>query len=532
MQDQKTRRPPRGVAAAHVAAAALAVAGHAAAQEATPETGQAPARFEVRAFQVKGNTVLDADTVERAVYPFMGPERTADDIEAARAALQKVYEDRGYIAVAVYIPEQSVETGILQLEVLEQKIGQVVITGARKPEAVRAQAPSLAEGLTPSLPAFQRDVVAMNQNPTRKVTPELKAGAAPGTLDVALTVEETSAWHGSLELNNYYSASTSKLRSALSLRNDNLWGRGDSLALSAQTAPDRTEDGTVFSANYMARLRTGTQLLVSAMHSDSDIAVIGGTNVIGKGDVVGLRLIQALGGKDGFYHSLTTGFDWKHFKEDVILGSDRAAAPIEYFPVMAAWRGDWMGEDRRADATLTGVFGVRGLGDDRDAFDAKRYNARPSFFVVKFDGSYERELPKDFIASGRLTAQWTDRPLIANEQFSLGGVNSVRVYRESEAMGDYGLAFQLELRSPKLLTDWSAVDELRVHGFVDAGYAWIHDRLPGQNDNQGLSSIGVGVNARLFKYLNGAVDVGTPLISMPGRRVGPFTTSFRIWGEF
>jgi hemolysin activation/secretion protein len=525
MQDQKTRRLLRGVAAAHILAAALGVAGHAAAQD-------APARFEVRAFQVKGNTVLDPDTVERTVYPFMGPDRTADDIEAARAALQKVYEDRGYIAVAVYIPEQSVETGILQLEVMEQKVGQVVVTGARNPEAVRAQAPSLAEGKTPSLPEFQRNVVALNQNPTRKVTPELKAGAAPGTLDVVLTVEESSAWHGSLELNNYYSASTSKLRTALSLRNDNLWGRGDSLSISAQTAPNRTEDGTVYSANYMARLRTGTQLLVSAMHSDSDIAVIGGTNVIGKGDVVGLRFIQALGGENGFYHSLTAGFDWKNFKEDVRQGSDRAAAPIEYFPIVASWRGDWNDDRKRADLTLSGVFGVRGLGDGRDAFDAKRYNARPSFFAVKLDGSYERPLPKDFIAAGRLTAQWTDRPLISNEQFSLGGVNSVRIYRESEAMGDYGLALQMELRSPKLLSNWSAVDELRVHGFVDAGYAWIYDRLPGQNDNQGLSSVGVGVNARLFKYLNGTVDVGTPLIAMPGRPVGPVSVSFRIWGEF
>ena len=25
------------------------------------------------------------------------------------------------------------------------------------------------------------------------------------------------------------------------------------------------------------------------------------------------------------------------------LGSDRAAAPIEYFPAMASWRGDWSG---------------------------------------------------------------------------------------------------------------------------------------------------------------------------------------------
>lgn len=524
MLDQKRKRLLRGVAAAHVLAVGLAVAQHAAAQDAT--------RFEVRAFQVKGNTVLDPDTVERAVYPFMGPDRSSDDIEAARAALQKAYEERGFVAVSVFVPEQSLEGGILQLEVLEQTIGQVLVEGARNPDAVRAEAPSLAQGRTPNLPDFQRDVVALNQNPTRRVTPELRAGTAPGTLDVVLTVEESSAWHGSVEWNNYYSAATSELRAAMMLRNDNLWGRGDSLSLSAQTAPERTDDGTVFSANYMARLRAGTQLLAYAVHSDSEIAVVGGTNVIGKGDLVGLRLIQSLGGGEGFYHALTAGIDWKNFKEDVILGSDRAGAPIEYFPVSLSWRGDWSDDTRRADLTITGVMGLRGLGDGRDAFDAKRYEARPSFFITKLEASIDAPLPNNMAAAVRVTGQWTDRPLISNEQFSLGGQNSVRAYRESEAMGDYGVALQLDVLSPPLLADWRGVDELRVYGFWDVGVAGIHDPLPGQNDASQLNSIGLGVKTRLFKHLNGTVDVGTPLISIPGRPAGPISVSFRIWGEF
>ncbi|ATQ44569.1 ShlB/FhaC/HecB family hemolysin secretion/activation protein [Caulobacter mirabilis] len=523
MLDHEKHRLLRGVAAAPVLAVALAVAAPALAQEA--------ARFEVRAFQVKGNTVLPSDAVERAVYPFMGPDRTADDIEAARAALQKVYEDRGYIAVSVFIPEQSVETGILQLEVAEQTVGQVVVQGARNAEAVRTQAPSLTPGVTPNLPAFQRDVIALNQNPTRRVTPELKAGAAPGTLDVVLTVEEASGWHGSFEWNNYYSAATSELRAAASIRYDNPFGP-DSLSFSAQTAPRRTEDGTVFSANYMRRLRVGTQAMAYVVHSDSEIAVVGGTNVIGKGDLIGLRLIQSLGGGDGFYHSLTAGLDWKNFKEDVILGSDRAAAPIEYFPITASWRGDWSGDTRRGDLTLTGVMGLRGVGDGRDVFDAKRYNARPSFFVSKLEGSYQEELPHEMRMAARFTGQWTDRPLISNEQFSLGGQNTVRIYRESEAMGDYGLAMQWEVSSQPLLADLRGVDELRVYGFWDVGFAGIHDPLPGQRRSSQLASMGVGVHGRILKHLNGQVDVGTPLISMPGRTAGSVSVSFRIWGEF
>ncbi|QTC88652.1 ShlB/FhaC/HecB family hemolysin secretion/activation protein [Brevundimonas pondensis] len=525
MLDYKRHCALRGAASALALAAVLAV-------HASPAKAQDEASFEVRAFQVKGNTVLPPEAVERAVYPFMGPGRTSDDVEAARAALQAAYEARGFVAVSVFIPEQSVEGGVLMLEVAEQPIGQVLVEGAKRPDAVRAQAPSLTPGQTPNLPDFQRDVVALNQNPTRRVTPELRAGVAPGTLDVVLAVEETSPWHGSLELNNYSSASTTQLRTAATLRHDNMWGRGDSLSLSAQTAPERTTDGTVYSGNYLMRLGVGTQLLAYAVHSDSDIAVVGGTNVIGKGDLAGLRLIRSLGGGDGFYHSLTLGFDWKSFKEDVILGADRAAAPIEYFPLMASWRGDWSGEARRSDLTFSGVLGVRGLGDDKWAFDAKRYNARQSFFTVKVDASHTEELVHDLQLMAKLSAQWTDRPLISNEQFGIGGSNTVRAYRESEAMGDYGLATQLEMRSPPLLADWPGVDELRLYGFWDAGFVGIHDPLPGQKGENLLMSAGVGGRLRLFQYLNGAVDVGTPLISMPGRDAGLVSVRFRIWGEF
>src|SRR3546814_16762863 len=99
----------------------------------------------------------------------------------------------------------------------------------------------------------------MNQRSNRRVTPELRAGTAPCTLDVLLKVEETSAFHASAEVNNFSSAATTDLRVSGTLRYDNMWGRGDSLSISAQTAPQRHDDGTVLSGNYMMRIGQGPQ---------------------------------------------------------------------------------------------------------------------------------------------------------------------------------------------------------------------------------------------------------------------------------
>ncbi|MEN3745855.1 ShlB/FhaC/HecB family hemolysin secretion/activation protein [Sphingomonas sp. HF-S3] len=511
---------------------AIGSAGPAWAQDAAQPPADA-ARFEIRAFAVKGNKVLPPDTVERAIYPFTGPDKTAEDVEQARAALQKAFENAGYIAVSVFIPEQSVDGGILTLEVQSQAIGQVLVEGTKRPDAVRAQAPSLAPGQTPNLTEFQRDVVALNQDANRRVTPELRAGVAPGTLDVVLKVEESSPLHASAEINNFSSAATTDLRVSGTLRYDDMWGRGDSLSISAQTAPRRPDDGTVLSGNYLMRLGQGTQLLIYGVHSDSDIAVVGGTSVIGKGNIVGGRLIRSLGSREGFYHSLTVGIDWKDFGEDVLLGADRASAPIRYFPVTASWRGDWNSERRRSDVTLSTIFGFRGLGDGWERFDAKRYGARPSFFTVKLDASHTADIFGGLQFNSRLSGQWSPDPLISNEGFSLGGMSSVRGYYESEALADYGVALQTELRSPDFGPRIGGpLDELRLHLFLDSGLGGIHRPLIGQDSDFALSSVGVGGRVRLFSYLNGAVDIGTPLTSGPDSESGSIFARFRLWGEF
>lgn len=506
--------------------------------DASPAGAETPAgtpatRFDIRAFQVRGNTVLPPDVVERAVYPFMGPGRTAEDVEAARAALQKAFEDRGYVAVSVFLPEQSVDGGVLQLQVQQQAIGQVLVEGdTRNAETVRAQAPSLTPGQTPNLPDFQRDVIAMNQIPSRRVTPELRAGVAPGTLDVVLSVDEASPFHASAELNNFSSAATTELRAAGTVRHDNLWGRGDSLSLSVQIAPERPDDALVFSGNYLTRLGTGTQLLLYGVHSDSDIAVVGGTSVIGQGDIFGARLIRALGSREGFYHSLTVGMDWKNFGEDVLLGADRDSVPIEYFPFTAAWRGDWTGDRRNTDLTLTTTFGIRGLGDGLERFMDKRFQARPSFFTVKLDGSHTEDFGPGLQIYSHFTGQWSPDPLISNEQFSVGGMGSVRGYFESEMMGDWGFALQTEVRSPELFGGDGVLNSLRLHAFLDSGMAGIHRALPSQTRRESLMSTGLGGRIRLLDYLNGAVDLGVPVLTGPDSESGDVFVRFRIWGEF
>src|SRR6476661_6934677 len=82
-------------------------------------------RLYIREYRVRGAHRLTQLEIEKAVYPFLGPRRGAEDVEAARVALQKVYQAKGYQTVSVQVPAQQPAHGIVYLQVEEAAIGRL-----------------------------------------------------------------------------------------------------------------------------------------------------------------------------------------------------------------------------------------------------------------------------------------------------------------------------------------------------------------------------------------------------------------------
>ena len=102
------------------------------------------------------------------------------------------------------------------------------------------------------------------------------------------------------------------------------------------------------------------------------------------------------------------------------------------------------------------------------AFDNKRYDATPGFIYFRGNLSHTQTLRNDIQLYGRATLQLTPDALVSSEQISLGGLDTVRGYLESETLGDYGGAVQFEMRSPSLAdTIGWRLNELRGFGFFD-----------------------------------------------------------------
>ena len=223
-----------------------------AADVAAPAADQGLPRFDIYQYVVGGNSVLSALAIELAVTPYLGEGKTLRDVEGARAALEKAYQKAGYLTVAVSIPEQAVDTGEVALKVVEGEVDRLRVSGAEYtlPSSVKAAVPELAEGKVPNFPVLQAQVAALNRTADARITPVLKAGALPGTVEVQLDVDDQLPLHGSVEVNNRQTPNTTATRLSASLRYDNLWQRHHSVSLTLQAAPERPSDARVASLSY------------------------------------------------------------------------------------------------------------------------------------------------------------------------------------------------------------------------------------------------------------------------------------------
>jgi hemolysin activation/secretion protein len=478
--------------------------------------------FDIGEFRVLGNHVLPATVIERVVYPFLGPARTIDTVKQAADALEKAYKDAGYATVYVDIPEQDVNGGLVRLKVTEGRLEHVHVRGERyfSGRQIVAALPALKPGQTPELPALQTELAALNaRTPDRSITPVLKAGSQPGTVDVDLTVKDSLPLHGSVQYDDQHTADTTPNRSTVALSYDNLWQRQDSAGMQYQTAPAKPSDAEVLIANYSAHLGAqGALAAFSYTHTSSNVAALGTLGVLGKGSIYGAHWIEPVFAGASSSQNVNFGADYKDVLTTVLpnttgsASSSGVTAHVKYVNWSALYSGAWWRETQSYSVTAGVAFGVRSVINSVNEFENARYNANPDYLYVRLGFNGSQALPfLGLKVSERASGQWADSPLVNNEQFSLGGTDSVRGYLAAETLGDSGLSGSLELHSPALgARVGSFFSPLYAFLFVDGGVANIVDPLPAQRENVTLWSDGVGLRLENSHGWIGTVDYAVP----------------------
>lgn len=522
-------------ACAMVASVMSFLAGAAAqAQSTTDAQPKAAPTFDLNELRVLHNSLLTPLVISNLLYPHLGKNKTLDDVEAARVALETEYHVQGYGTVYVSIPEQTVGAdGVVRLDVTEAVLQRPHISGARyfSNSQIRAAVPEAREGAVPNLTQLQAQVSALNAvTSDRSITPVLRAGSEPGTVALDMKVTDTLPLHAAIEVNNQYTADTKPLRALASLRWDNAWGRQDSLSLNYQTAPQETSQVRVAAAAYLLRLPNDNKLSFTYIDSTSNVATVGDITVAGKGKTWGVSLLHGLETSARVVSSVQIGFTYKDSLQNVLLGPEQGlSTPLKYTVLQAGHNLMYQQDTRIWMWNNSLALGVSGLGDSREEFDNKCYGCKPGFLVWRSDASVTQKLPANWQASWSLSGQYTPDPTVSNEQWLIGGAHSVRGYLESEELGDIGLRSALEVRAPNVIPEKWLI-QISPYVFQDWARARFQNPLPSQPAAITLASIGAGIDLVVGSHISGTLLYGRALKEAAHTRKGDGRYQFAVRG--
>ena len=402
------------------------------------------------------------------------------------------------------MPEQTVENGLLRVEIDEGRIDDIRIEG----DAAGAVRP-IFDGLPLGAPVRTADL-------ERRL---LLAGDLPG-VDIdkprieridgrALLVLRASRdpVRGRASVDNWGSSTVGPVRAHLRVDVNGLLAEDDRLTIGGVVTPlDPKEFALARIAYAKAVGRNGTELTASAYAARSRPG-----GILSDRDFEGRSLEGSLGINHPFLRSRSgslwgevefTVRDSEQSLADVTVRDDRLSILKAGFFSTADFAGG------SARARLTASRGLDILDATRQG-DPMRSRADGSAIFSKLElwGHYDRQLAGPFSFQLQGEGQIASRPLLSSEEMGLGGRYFLRGYDYREFSGDKGIAGSIELRFD--LPRWGGlVRDAQLYGYADAGTVGNYREGTGGGS---LASAGGGIRAWLGRNIDAGVEVGVPL---------------------
>ncbi|HWA86157.1 MAG TPA: ShlB/FhaC/HecB family hemolysin secretion/activation protein, partial [Opitutus sp.] len=433
--------------------------------------------------QVSGEPLLETAEFRALVTPYLGRPVTHRSLDRLTREVVLYFRQRGRPVVDVFVPEQNVTAGALQVLVVEGRRGEVRVEGNRWfsadqiASAVRAPRGEIIEG-APLL----EDMVWINQNPFRQVDLVFMRGREPGETDLVLRTRDRNP----LRLYAGYEDSGNALTGFDRVLAGFNWGQafgGDEQLNYQLTASPDLRKLVAHSASYilpLQHLRHTLTIFGSYATSRPDLA--GGLfSLDGRSWQVSARYRVPLAAHGAWTPDFTAGADFKRSNNNLSFGGTQVFAQstdvIQATAALAVRHTDKHGATT-AELTVTASPGGLTSGDHTAVYQAARAGARPDYTYATLDLERITQLSAGWSWRVHGTAQLSSANLLGSEELGLGGATNLRGYEEREANGDDGLVLVDELHAPaRHLRTGDALDPFV---FLDAGVVGSHDRQPGE----------------------------------------------------
>jgi len=412
---------------------------------------------------------------------------------ATKDKINQLYVTNGYVNTGVVIPDQQIRNGELKLDFISGEISDVEISSDLRQKYIEGR---LKMGKPFNLELLQQSLKLLEQDPLiSRIDARVAPGASPGEAMLALDVETAPRFSLGFDVANDRAPSIGSENATLTFRANNLTGWGETYQIGSSVTRGLNAQNASISLPLTSG---GTNLQIQYAHNDSSVIEEPFNDIDVQSETESLGLMLNLPIRRTLTNELSLQLTVEarrnqttllgqpfSFSEGAIDG-ESAVAPIR---IAISYTEQNINDSLAARFSIsrgTTKFGATNSGDSP--------NGQFTSYLAQVQ--YSRLLAERFHITGRVLAQHAADPLLSIEKYALGGIQTIRGYRENQVVRDNAYLASLEAHYRPDLPVW-----IDLVGFVDWGRGKNHadSAASGESD---LASIGVGVVVKHWQRLS------------------------------
>jgi hemolysin activation/secretion protein len=495
--------------------------------------------FVLKNINITGAAAFKDKDLKPLYDPYLNKQVSQVEIDAVINKIKAAYARKGYLTVIVYLPEQDIKDGVLEIRVVEGKLGTLTVEGGRdfSPQLISKYI-HLKKNEILNFKVLERDLLRLNQIPDLEVKAALTAGKEPQTSDLTLKVTDGRPWHFGLTGDSQGTRLSGRYRASVYLRSSNLTGNLDALFLNALYSGNSSGEALT----YTLPLDTyGTRLSIEIVNFESKLGKeYKVQNISGTTQIYNPFLTFELLLNEVFQVNANLGLNIKSVQKKTNgsrTADDQLRMPYFEFDLSET---DAYGS---TDFTPQFIFSPPGfLGASKKNHPSGSRAGTGGFFFKYIQGfNRTQKMPWESYVSMRSQFQIPTHTLPSSEQIQVGGFNSVRGYAEGDYLADLGGFMRTDWFFPMYVIpkEWKLVDSatplrnrIETIVFADVGGGKLKKTLSGEEHEKFLAGVGGGLRLRLYKKSVVMLEWAKYVGDKPASGNGPATFNFVFQAEY
>lgn len=403
--------------------------------------------FFLQRLTFSGNTRVDSTILDGLAAGLTGREVSLRELDELTRRITAVYRERGFPLARAVLPAQTIEQGVVRIDVYEATLGAIQLRNASavRDAVILTQTGDLKPDAVVTDAALERALLLASDLPATDYEAVLMPGERVGSTDLALRTTPRRPWDANVGADNGGGKSTGRYRVSGSVLAYNPLRRGDVFSLSAITSGS---DLGYLRASAEAPLplpglRAGAAVSALRYELGGDLAALDGQGTARQFTAWGSWALERSVRRSAYLR----------VQADSVRLRDSLGASQVFNHRHVDLLGFELSGNLRQERSLSGWSVSMGWGrlgfDDAEAAAVDANSARTAgrFTRGELRLNHLQALGRaDLLLSGR--AQVASKNLDSSQKMQLGGSVAMKAYDSNTASGDTGVHVGVDIRHP------------------------------------------------------------------------------------